>query len=221
MIHILKKVPLFTKLSEDHLELIVKHSNRRKIAAHTLLFRENDPGSFFLVILKGSIKIYTNNKTTGEEKILSIFKAGDSFGELSLIDGKPRSASAQTLEETILLSIARDDFMRLLKDDFNITQAIMIELSIRLRETNQHVNDLTFLDPRTRIIKNVIQLANRLGSRDHDIIYANMPLNNDELSQMAGVTKKELSEVIRELETSGVLSMEMNSFILNLSKVRQ
>lgn len=220
MITILKKVPLFSQLDDEHVELLLKYSQRQKIDAHTLLFRENDPGTTFLVILKGSIKIFAKNKSTGEEKILSIFKAGDSFGELSLIDGKPRSASAQTLEESIILSITRDDFMRLLKEDFSITQAILIELSKRLRETNQHVNDLIFLDPRTRIIKNLIQLANRLGHRDNDIIYANMPLNYDELSQLAGVTKKELSEVIRELEERGVLSMQLDTFILHLNKMR-
>ena len=75
---------------------------------------------------------------------MSICKSGESFGELSLIDGKPRSASAQTLEECVLLTITGQSFLELLRNHFDITFGIMQELSNRLRDTNQQVYRFNF-----------------------------------------------------------------------------
>ncbi|MDG0790208.1 helix-turn-helix domain-containing protein [Cohnella ginsengisoli] len=119
-----------------------------------------------------------------------------------------------------MLEIASDDFMRLLESHFDITKGILAELSRRLRQTNEHVSDLTFLDDRTRVLKNLINLANQHGKRDGVFIHIHLALNYDELSQMAGVSKQILSEVLRELEAKGVLVFGLNQYTLNLTKLR-
>lgn len=173
----------------------------------------------FYIILAGSIKLFTKSNN-GEEKVLSLVNSGESFGELSLLDGRPRSASAQTLETTTLLELSSEQFMALMQSHFDITRGILAELCRRLRQTNEHVNDLTFLDGRTRVLKNLITLANKNGKREGNIISIHMALNYDELAQMAGVTKPVLSEVIRELEQRGVLQFGINEYKLNLLKLR-
>lgn len=219
MIELLRKVELFESLNTEQTQSVLGISNKETYPSGMVLFRENDPGSAFFIVLNGSIKIYKANPS-GEEKILSVFRAGESFGELSLIDGKPRSATAQTLEETTVLVISGDGFMELLKSNFDITQSIMAELCRRLRDTNQHVHDLTFLDAKTRVIKNLITLANRHGSRKGSIIAIPLALNFDELSQMAGVAKNVLTQVIRDLEERQILRLTMNEFTLDLTKLR-
>src|SRR5690606_34368299 len=97
MIDFLSKVPLFAKLNESQLKIIADICSKKAVRAGTILFREKEPGSIFYVVYMGSVKIFTSNNA-GEEKMLSLFKTGDSFGELSLIDGKPRSATAQAME---------------------------------------------------------------------------------------------------------------------------
>ncbi|CAI6082322.1 Crp/Fnr family transcriptional regulator [Cohnella sp. JJ-181] len=219
MIQWLKKVSLFDKLSDAQLEHILRIAHRRSLPAGSILFQEKDPGNIFYVVLSGSIKLFTRS-AAGDEKVLSVVAAGDSFGELSLLDGLPRSASARTLEPALVLEISSDEFMRLLETHFDITKGILTELSRRLRQTNEHVNDLTFLDDRTRVLKNLINLANQHGKRDGIFIRIHLALNYDELAQMAGVSKQILSEVLRELEQKGVLAFGMNQYTLNLTKLR-
>ncbi|WP_167746947.1 Crp/Fnr family transcriptional regulator [Cohnella luojiensis] len=219
MIEWLKRVSLFDNLNDDQLERILRISHRRNLASGTILFHEKEMGSTFYVVLSGSIKLFTKSNS-GEEKVLSLVNSGESFGELSLLDGRPRSASSQTLEPTTVLELSSEQFMDLLQAHFDITRGILAELCRRLRTTNEHVNDLTFLDGRTRVLKNLIALANKNGKRDGNIISIHMSLNYDELAQMAGVTKSVLSEVIRELETRGVLQFGINEYKLNLLKLR-
>jgi CRP-like cAMP-binding protein len=219
MIEWLKKVSLFDNLNDEQLENIVRITQRRTFAPGTVLFQEKDLGQTFYVVLAGSIKLYTRS-ASGEEKVLSVVNPGESFGELSLLDGRPRSASAQTLEATTVLELSSQAFMNLLQAHFDITRGILTELCRRLRQTNEQVNDLTFLDGRTRVLKNLILLANRNGKRDGQIISMHMALNYDELAQLAGVTKQVLTEVLRELEIRGVLQFGINEYRLNLAKLR-
>jgi CRP/FNR family transcriptional regulator, cyclic AMP receptor protein len=218
MIDFLSKVSLFSRLDPAQLQLIAGICVRKAYPNSTVLFRENDPGSTFYIVYSGSVKVYTSHG--GDEKILSVFKAGDSFGELSLIDGKPRSASAQTLEDSQLVSISAASFHELLKENFEISLWIMRELCERLRETNQHVHDLTFLDARSRVIKNLIRLANKHGTREGTSIHIKVNLNYDELSQMSGCQKPIMMEVMRDLQARGIVMMLHNGFRLELSKLR-
>jgi len=219
MIEWMKKVSLFDNLDDEQLEHIVAISQRRTFPPGTVLFHEKELGLTFYVVLSGSIKLFTKSNS-GEEKVLSLVNAGESFGELSLLDGRPRSASAQTLEKTTVLELSSEQFMGLMQAHFDITRGILAELCRRLRTTNEHVNDLTFLDGRTRVLKNLISLANKNGKRDGNLISVSMSLNYDELAQMASVTKAVLSEVIRELESRGVLQFGIHEYKLNLLKLR-
>ncbi len=219
MIEYLQKATLFSGLTEEQLQTVASICTRKAYRSGTVLFREREPGATFYIVITGSVKIYTSS-ASGEEKILSVFQSGDSFGELSLIDGKPRSASAQTLEDSILFSLHGQEFIDVLRNNFDISMAIMRELSNRLRDTNQHVHDLTFLDAKTRVIKNLIQLANKGGQRMGTKILIKTALNYDELARMAGVTKNILMQVLRDMQEKGIIAPGMNEFTLDLSKLR-
>ncbi|MBD0381673.1 Crp/Fnr family transcriptional regulator [Paenibacillus sedimenti] len=219
MIELVKKVPLFSQLNEAQLNAVAEICTSRSYNGSTVLFSEKEIGSIFYIVYSGSVKIYTTS-STGEEKILSICSSGESFGELSLIDGKPRSASAQTLVESVLITLTAQNFLDLLRNHFDITLGIMKELGSRLRDTNQHVYDLTFLDARTRVIKSLITLANKHGMRHGNIITIKLVLNFDEISQLAGVQKMTLMQVIRDLEEIRILTITPTDFKLDLAKLR-
>lgn len=214
-----RKVTLFSQMTDDQLDLVANITTRKQYTPSTVLFRENEPGNAFYIVYSGSVKIFTTHN--GEEKILSVLKAGESFGELSLIDGKNRSASAATLETSILISLSAANFLDLLRNHFDINLSILRELCQRLRDTNQHVNDLTFLDARTRILKNLIQMANKYGTREGTTILIRMVLNYDELCQMSNVQKPVLMQVLRDFQEKRILTMGMGDMRLDLSKLRQ
>ncbi|SFB41443.1 CRP/FNR family transcriptional regulator, anaerobic regulatory protein [Cohnella sp. OV330] len=216
---LMKHIPLFSSLAPEHIALLADRMEKREQVAQTILFRENDPGDSFFIVLSGTVKIYRTSPE-GDEKILAVFNAGDSFGELSLIDGKPRSATAQTLEDAELVVMSRDHFLDMLKTHFDLNLVIMAEIVQRMRDTNDQVSDLMFFDVRTRVIKSLVKLANRFGERSDHTIVVQMPLDRHELSQMAGVKIKELNEVLYDLEDRQLVKMYASYFELNLIKLR-
>ena len=218
MIQLLQKAPLFSSLTTEQLELIAQSCTRKAVKAGTLLFREKELGADLYIVLSGSVKIYTSSG--GEDKILTVFKAGDNFGELSLLDGKPRSASAQTLEDSVMIVLEKTSFLNVLSHNFDITVNIMQELCQRLRDTNQHVHDLTFLDSRTRVLKHLITMANKHGVREGTKISLRIVFDFDDLSRMAGVQKDTLMQVIRELQTKTILQVTDEGFTIDLAKLR-
>jgi CRP/FNR family transcriptional regulator/CRP/FNR family cyclic AMP-dependent transcriptional regulator len=214
----LNQVQLFSQLNDEQIQMISNVCVRKNYKGGTVIFQQNEPGNTFYIVFSGSVKIFTSYN--GEEKVLSMFKSGDSFGELSLIDGKPRSASSQTLEDTSLITLSAQNFLEILRTNFEINLCIMRELCQRLRDTNQHVNDLTFLDARTRIIKNLIMLANKHGAREGNFIKIRVALNYDELSQMSNVQKPILMQVLRDLQEKQILVPTATDLRLDLTKLR-
>lgn len=221
MIQLLKNVSLFANLTDEQLDFIAQYVERKSVPAGTLLFREREIGLEFFILVSGSVKIFTTGSGPhAGEKILAVFQAGDSFGELALIDGKPRSASAQTVENSVLLSLSKQNFLGILATKFDISLSIMQELCQRLRDTNEHVRDLTFLDSRTRILKHLIHMANRSGMRKGSQITVRNVLNYEELAQAAGVGRDDLIELVRELQAKQILLIGTDTFVLDLSKIR-
>lgn len=218
MIELLQGIPLFAGLPSGQLQSIADKCSTRTFKAGTILFRENEIGTTFYLVLSGAIKIYTTNKH-GEDKIMSILAVGDSFGELALLDGKPRSATAQAIEDTKVLSLAAKPFQLLLKEHFDINLNILKQLSARLRETNQQVQDLTYMDARQRVVKNLSKLANDHGTRSGTIIRIQLRLNYNELSQLAGVPKALVFEVLQELQSKRILTVAGDQFLLDLRQL--
>jgi len=219
MIELLRETELFSGLSEPLLRSIADECVTNTYPSGTILFRENEVGTLLYFVVSGAIKIFTTN-ANGESKILSIITRGDSFGELSLLDGRPRSATAQVIEDTKLISLSSKSFNNLLKNNHDITLGIIRQLSTRLRETNQQVQDLTYLNSKQRVMKNLLQLASSHGRRNAKQIHVRLSLNYDELSQMAGVTKPVLFQVFHELQEKRILSFVEKEFILDLSKLK-
>lgn len=142
---ILKKIYLFNKLNEDELKHILNIASATSYKKDTVIFNEGDKGDAFYVVLKGNIRISTNVPGVGEEA-LAILKKGDYFGEMSLIDNAPRSASAISNEDTVLLKITDANFRNLLVNDHNIAYKLLWELvktlSKRLRETDNKLKTI-------------------------------------------------------------------------------
>lgn len=218
MIQLLKRVPLFSELSDDQLDIITSITSQLEFEPNTVLFERGDPGSAFCIVVKGSVKVYTSNDE-GHQKILAVFHPGDSFGELSLIDGKPRSATVETLEDTILLTVTNESFHLLLRAHYDIAQKVIIQLCSRLRATNTHVYDLAFLEPSARIVKNMIRSAKLHGERSEDKLIVHTPFSREATAGLAGVKLHILDEVLQELQEEGILSIEEHQYSIDLAKL--
>jgi len=211
----LKAIPLFAELEDEELEHIASVGIRRGFRAGTELFRQGEPGSIFYVVLNGSVKIYSQNDE-GKEKILSVMRSGDFFGEFSVIDGGSRSANARALEDSEFLTFTREQFNELLEQYHSMMLNLIRMLAVRLRQANEQVMDIVFLDAKTQILKTLINLANQHGERSGSLIKLNVRFSMVEIAEMSGISLDLTSSVIRELEYKGVLTQEFGYYYLNM-----
>ncbi|MDA0262218.1 MAG: MFS transporter, partial [Proteobacteria bacterium] len=132
---LLRKVPIFDNLGRAELTSLTAIGLYETAEAGRTLFREGDPGDTAYVILLGSIDVIRSDDE-GHDVVIATLGAGEVFGELALIDGEPRSASAVAKVETQLFSIGRDDFIRLMSSSPRLLGDFMVGMTGRIRQTN-------------------------------------------------------------------------------------
>jgi serine phosphatase RsbU (regulator of sigma subunit) len=131
----LRRFPFFRSLPQAELAWLARVVARRAFPAHTLIFREGDPGSEFYMILSGQVEVISGIGSSASR--LNLLDAGDWFGELALIDNQPRSASALALTHTVLLALGKEDFHRLVTASPLALYTIAATTQQRLRERDR------------------------------------------------------------------------------------
>ena len=159
----------------------------------------------------------------GDEVILAIFSRGDFFGEMALLDGMPRSADAVAVSSAELLVLDRSDFLSFLANNRNVIQCILSSLSMRLRKTDDHLEDTCFLQISERLAKRIIELAEVHGEPDGNGILINLDLKQRDLASMVGATRESVNKELRVLREKGLISIvgkKIRIFNLELLKRR-
>ncbi|MEE8470329.1 MAG: Crp/Fnr family transcriptional regulator, partial [Dehalococcoidia bacterium] len=159
---LLAQVPLFASLKPAYLAELAGKLTSRGYRRGETIFHKDDPGSALYIIKAGQIKISAASPE-GEEVILAILTEGDFFGELSLLDGKPRSASATAMEAAQTLTLDRDDLLEVLGKYPEMAGDILAALSDRLRRTDLLLEDAVFLDLPARLAKRLLELGAKRG----------------------------------------------------------
>jgi CRP/FNR family cyclic AMP-dependent transcriptional regulator len=135
-IEALRSVPLFASLGDEDARALRRLLKPRELERGAVLFRQGDAGNALFLIEEGQISIYITDED-GKEVTLAELARGDFFGEMALIEGKPRTASARASENARLLSLARDDFITFMRLNGNVALAMLGALSDRLRATDE------------------------------------------------------------------------------------
>ncbi len=198
-IRLLKRVPLFSQLDDDELEKIRKLCVTQHYVKDRIILIEEEAGNTLFLIQKGRVKV-SRISDDGREVILSILEPGDFFGELSLIDGKARSASVTAIEDSEVLILRRGDFLGLLADYPQISISLMKELAGRIRKSDTQIKSLSLQDAMGRVASSLIMLAEDHGrTRKNEVVIPKIPLQQD-LANMAGTSRETISRVFRYLE---------------------
>lgn len=191
---------LFGELAQDDLELIAGCGVTRAYPKHAVVINEGDETRGFHVIRNGRVKIYVSDEQ-GREVILNTQGPGEYFGELSLIDEAPRSASIMTLEPTRLQSVSRADFLRCLKINPELTTKLLRGLTQRVRDLTELVKNLALNDVYGRVATTLAKLANERDGR----LVIERQLTHQELANMVGASREMVSRIMRELTIGGYL----------------
>ncbi|MFO0739244.1 MAG: DUF1003 domain-containing protein [Labilithrix sp.] len=158
MLHseLLAQIPLFDTLAPEDLEALGNRMTERTYKAGERVFAQGDKGSSMYVVLSGAVQIFLPPKEKDEPPvILKDARTGEYFGELSLFDDKPRSASVDATVDTTLLELTRDDFGDHLSKSKNAAMAILAEMAERLRETNSMLSQRAARDVVKEIEENL------------------------------------------------------------------
>lgn len=201
---LLKKVPIFTSLNEKQLTHIAEYCVNKKYSKDQLILVEEEIGKTLFIISKGRVKV-TRTSDDGREVILSILESGDFFGEISLLDGKTRSANVTAIENSELLLLRRGDFLQILEDYPQIAIALLKKLAARLRKSDSQIKSLSLQDALGRVASTIILLAEEIGKhKQNSVIIPKVPLQQD-LANMAGTSRETISRVFHSLESDRLI----------------
>jgi len=203
----LHKVPLFNCLDEPEFEKLSQLTVAQTYPKGSMIIVAEDVGDTLFIIRKGQIKISVFHED-GREVIFSLLGPGKVFGELSLLDGKPRSANAVALKESEVITLRRSDFLQLIYENPQVAVLLLAELASRLRRTDEKIEGLALLDVTSRISKTLLQLAEDQGVESAEgVLIENRP-THQQLANMSGTTRETVSRVISRLETQGYLTCQ-------------
>jgi CRP/FNR family transcriptional regulator, cyclic AMP receptor protein len=209
----LKNVPLFAGLVDIEVLALADVAMVRRVPTDTIILLAEEEGDTLFVIANGRVKV-TVMSEDGREVILSILKDGDFFGEMSLLDGKPRSASVISTDSTELVILRRVDFLSHLTRFPEMASKMLATLAERLRRTNRQVESLALLNVYGRIAGTLLQLADDQGtSSEKGLTIAERPIHQ-EIANMAGTTRETVSRVLNDLERRGYLARDGRSIII-------
>lgn len=203
----LARVPLFAALPRERTALLDRAVGRRFFTRGEVVCRKGDPGDSLFIITDGQVKVVLPSDGS-EEVLLGIMEAGDFFGELSLIDGLPRSATIVATAPTETLILQREEFLNCLRTSPDIAIEILQVLSRRLRQTDQFIEDATFLDVAGRLAKKILELAESYGQPTPSGIFIDLRVTQQELANMVGATRESVNKHLRSYRARGIIDID-------------
>jgi CRP/FNR family transcriptional regulator, cyclic AMP receptor protein len=210
----LATVPFFSGLDAASLERVGRGMRTRRFRRGEVIFHLGDPGDALFIVMTGAIKIMLPSDS-GDEAILATLHAGDVFGELALLDGAPRSATATALEPSETLILPRDQFRELLATEPAIRDALLAALAGELRRLTNHVEELHFLDITGRLASRLARLANESGKKLSDgTIRLGSPLTQGDLAAMIGCTRQSVNKLLGMFTDDGLIRLERESIVV-------
>jgi CRP/FNR family transcriptional regulator/CRP/FNR family cyclic AMP-dependent transcriptional regulator len=210
----LKQVAIFADLAEEDIRDLMAVAKRRTFRTGEVIFHRDDPGQVLYMINEGKVKICLISPD-GQEISLAVLGAGEYFGEFALYDGLPRSADAIALEKVECYTLQRSDFHHAIMKNPKIAIQVLEGLSKRLRNTDQMVEDLIFLDVYGRVAKKLLELSDTHGIKVEDGTRIDVRLTQQELASMVGASRESVNKVMGYFTDKGYISTDKHRITLH------
>lgn len=217
----LKNVPLFSELDDEELSQLASVVYERHYKKHTTIVHVDDPGAVLYILKSGLAKI-TLEDQQGAEMILRLLYPTDFFGDMSLLDGMPRSATITTQEPSEVLTMSRDHFLRIMEKSPTILLKMIVVLSKRLRKANELIHSLAFFDVYGKVARVLLSLAAERGRVTAQATVIDRRLTQQELAELAGMTRETMARTLRAFQQAGCIRVESGIIsILELDMLRR
>ena len=217
----LRNIPIFTALSDSDLNRIASKMVSRDYEKGQMILLEESTGETFFIITSGTVKV-TRLSDDGREVILALLGESDFFGEMSLLDGEGRSANIVANEDAEVMTLSRRDFLEYLETYPKIAIALLEELAVRIRKSDQQIKSLSLSDSEQRIGITLIRLAEEGGTiKLGDVTVQNLPYQQD-IANMAGTSRETVSRTLKLLEDKKLVKRNGSDItIFNFNTFRQ
>ena len=204
---LLKRVQLFSSLSEWEFAFLTSHVVPRRYGAGEMVFNEGDPCAGLYVVQSGNVRIYKAS-AGGREQVLSIDGPGSSIAELPVFDGGNYPASAQAINDSALLFFSREDFEKLCLLHPQVALKVLRVIGGRLRRLVGIIEELSFTTVRHRLIALLVRLGKSAPGRNGDAVKLTIPANNSELAAQIGTVRELVSRNLSRLQSEGLISVD-------------
>lgn len=217
----LRSAPLFRELNDEaaaalRASMVEVHLDRGEV-----LFREGDEGDRVYVVTEGKIKL-GRTAQDGRENLLALLGPGQMFGELSLFDPGPRSATATAVTESALLGLGHADLIPLLTGRPEVARGLLLQLASRLRTSNDTLADLVFSDVPGRVAKRLLDLSSRFGVPSDEGVRVAHDLTQEELAQLVGASRETVNKALADFVSRGWIRLEQRSVVLlDVERIRR
>lgn len=177
----------------------------RNYRAGTVLFRESDRGGFVLAVRNGRVKVFVSTPS-GREIVLAIKAPGDLLGELSAIDGRPRSATAVAIEPGQAVVVSNEVFDDVIDSHPRLAVRLLRTLATQLRDTNTFSTEHQDADVPTRVARRVLYIAERFGEHCGPGVQISFALSQDDLAGWVGASREATSRALAQLRAAGLVT---------------
>lgn len=204
----LATVPLFSGLDRIELQRFGELTREKFYPRGSVILFENDPGDSLFVVRQGRVKVVLIGED-GREVILGVLGVSEHFGELALIDDRPRSAHVIAMDDSHLLVLRREDFRRRVESSPAVAWSLLTELSRRLRRADEKIGGLVLLDVPGRIARLLLDLAEEANSNTID-----KPLTHQTIAQMIGASRETVSRAMKDFQDANWVMIERRRITL-------
>jgi CRP/FNR family cyclic AMP-dependent transcriptional regulator len=216
---VLARTELFQGIDEATQRRIAEHVAERVVERVVergqCVFTQDEPGDRMYVLAEGAVKLYVSSRDGGIVELVR-HRPPAAFGEIALLDGGPRTASAQAVERSTLLVVTRPELLRLLRSEEHVAEALLRTLGAIVRRTTRQVSDLAFLDLQGRVAGQLLALAGDGGPA------RTRPVTQAELASMVSGARQTVNQALRSLEARGYIRPDRRSFeILDQERLKR
>jgi CRP/FNR family cyclic AMP-dependent transcriptional regulator len=197
---LLAEVELFGELDDGTRLAIAAEARRRVVERGQVLFWQDEPGESMFVLLEGAVKLVVSSRDGGVVELARLV-APASFGELAVLDGGPRSATAEAVERSTLVAITRAEVLRLVHSEEQVAEALLRLLGTMVRRTTRQVTDLALLSLPGRVAAKLLELADPAGEGPA----RTRRLTQVELATMVGAARQSVNQAMKTLEARGYI----------------
>ncbi|APV52448.1 hypothetical protein BWI17_13820 [Betaproteobacteria bacterium GR16-43] len=205
----LKAVPFFTQLSDRELDVVRTLSVEKSYPRNAVVLTEGEMGDSLYMIQTGKVKVFIGDED-GREIILKILSPGDFFGEMSMIDKQPRSASVTTLEACTFHILSHSSFEKCVESAPRIGNMVMRVLASRVREADRKIGTLALMDVYGRVASTLLELAVYSNGK----LMVGEKLSQQDLANMVGASREMVNRILKDLSDRGFITVESKSITI-------